>query len=166
MIKRLLPLSIAALLYLTPQSTYAKDYAYALAGSSNKKSNPLNLCVGVGTSTDVLDKFLFGIDLNIVLENKNYETGASFTIDRILGYYTLGVAQGVSLIRLSETTNSPNGSEENFLDGAVFIRPTLSKKLNDKLSLKAIYQRNHASEQVYRLGYPQHRFSLGIERLF
>lgn len=167
MIKRLLPLALAGLLYLTPQSANAKDRVYCLLGTSSNSENPLHVYAGINTSKNLGKKVSLGLDVNVLLEHKNYETSVSAKLDKEIGDYSIGTAWGVSLVRLSKPLESSSKqANENFVDGSSFVRFNLTKNLDDKLRLKAVFQINNALPEMFENNYPRYRVALGLETLF
>lgn len=165
MIKRLIPLSIVALLNIyTPASAKsATNQGYALIGSSSNHKSPLHLCLGINSPREITRDLYAGFDFNMTLENTGFDTGVGVFLERDIKGYSFGLYTGLALVRLDNQESNTGDKKENFLDGSTNLRISTGKYLNKKIKLKGAYQRNYAPEELFDRGYTKDRFSVGLE---
>lgn len=168
MVRKLISLTLAALLNLSPNVPDAKikKSLYGFVGTSSNSDNPVHLSFGGSTSRILSYQLAVGLDINILLENTDSETSFALRSDKEATGFQVGACLGVSKIHFKNPiiVSKPPVSEP-IPQGSGFIRLYLSKTLTSNLIIKGMYQRNYSNEFLFNHSYPRHRFSMGLEKL-
>jgi len=168
MFKKLLPLTLVALVGLAP-NVAAKIDARAKAGigTSSDSNNSFHAYIGATFSQKLGKGVSIGLDMSALLENTNSETSYGAKLEEEFKNYSLGITSGLSKIRLSKTLHiSDSKISEPIPENTYFINAEIGRKISEKARIKAVYQKNFVSEEISNNNYPLHRVSLGLETLF